>query len=104
MAQLVLGLIIVLLCIVALAWLAKRFNRLQSTPDGSLQVLGGMSMGARERIVLVQVGTKQLLLGVAPGQINTLHVLDEPLEAVSDVHPGMHGKGFCRKIERSNIA
>ena len=80
MAQLVLGLIIVLLCIVALAWLAKRFNRLQSTPDGSLQVLGGMSMGARERIVLVQVGTKQLLLGVAPGQINTLHVLDEPLE------------------------
>lgn len=98
MAQLVLGLIIVLLCIVALAWLAKRFNRLQSTPDGSLQVLGGMSMGARERIVLVQVGTKQLLLGVAPGQINTLHVLDEPLEAVSDVHPRMHGQGFAEKL------
>jgi flagellar protein FliO/FliZ len=98
MTQLVLGLIIVLFCIVALAWLAKRFNRLQSTPDGSLQVLGGMSMGARERIVLVQVGTKQLLLGVAPGQINTLHVLDEPLEAFSDVHPRMPGQGFAEKL------
>lgn len=98
MAQLVLGLIIVLLCIVALAWLAKRFNRLQSTPDGSLQVIGGMSMGARERIVLVQVGNKQLLLGVAPGQINTLHVLDEPLAADSNAHPGAQGKGFAEKL------
>lgn len=98
MAQLVLGLIIVLICIVALAWIAKRFNRLQSTPDGSLRVLGGMSMGARERIVLVQVGAKQLLLGVAPGQINTLHVLDEPLDAVTDASGPLQSRGFADKL------
>lgn len=98
MAQLVMGLLIVLLCIVALAWVAKRFNRLQSTPDGSLRVLGGMSMGARERIVLVQVGTRQLLLGVAPGRINTLHVLDEPLDTVSDAPGSMQTKGFAEKL------
>jgi flagellar protein FliO/FliZ len=69
----------VLLCIVALAWLAKRVNRLQSSSDGSLQVLGGLSMGARERVVLVQVGSTQLLLGVAPGRINMLHQLEQPL-------------------------
>ena len=28
---------------------------------------------------LVQVGNKQLLLGVAPGRVSTLHVLDEPV-------------------------
>ncbi len=77
LGQLVVGLLVVLLCIVALAWLAKRFNRLQSTSDGSLRVIGGLSMGARERIVLVQVGDSQLLLGVAPGRVNTLHVLAE---------------------------
>lgn len=110
LGQLVVGLVIVLLCIVALAWIAKRFNRLQSTPDGSLRVLGGMSMGARERIVLVQVGENQLLLGVAPGRINTLHVLDQPLEAVSggsDQPSGQSsgqfsgqfsGKGFAEKL------
>lgn len=98
LGQLVVGLVIVLLCIVALAWIAKRFNRLQSTPDGSLQVLGGMSMGARERIVLVQVGARQLLLGVAPGRINTLHVLDEPLEAVSNITDQLPGKGFAEKL------
>ena len=57
-----------------------------------------MSMGARERIVLVQVGTKQLLLGIAPGQISTLHVLNEPLEAVSDAHPHLQGQGFAEKL------
>ena len=97
LGQLVVGLVIVLLCIIALAWVARRFNRLQSTPDGSLRILGGMSMGARERIVLVQVGTKQLLLGVAPGRINTLHTLDEPLEAVTDAHL-QHGRGFAEKL------
>lgn len=110
LGQLVVGLVIVLLCIVALAWVAKRFNRLQSTPDGSLRVLGGMSMGARERIVLVQVGEQQLLLGVASGRINTLHVLDQPLEAVSGVSDKTSsllsgqssgqstGKGFADKL------
>ena len=79
--QLVVGLLFVLVCIVVLAWLAKRVNRWQSSSDGSLQVLGGISMGARERIVLVQVGTTQLLLGVAPGSINMLHQLEQPLES-----------------------
>jgi len=79
--QLIIGLLFVLLCIVVLAWLAKRVNRLQSSSDGALQVLGGISMGARERLVLVQVGSTQLLLGVAPGRISLLHQLDEPVEA-----------------------
>lgn len=98
MGQLVTGLIIVIFCIVALAWVAKRFNRLQSTPDGSLRLLGGMSMGARERIVLVQVGGRQLLLGVAPGRINTLHVLDEPLETVAHSSGQAPARGFAEKL------
>lgn len=98
LGQLVVGLIIVLICIVALAWLARRFNRFQATTDGSLRLLGGMSMGARERIVLVQVGARQLLLGVAPGRINTLHVLDDPLDVASNVSNESMGKGFAEKL------
>ena len=98
MTQLAIGLFIVLICILALAWLARRFNRLQSTPDGSLRLLGGLSMGARERVVLIQVGTKQLLLGVAPGRINTLHVLDETIESMSGLSPLSTDKGFAEKL------
>lgn len=96
--QLVIGLFVVLICILALAWLARRFNRLQSTPDGSLRLLGGLSMGARERVVLVQVGTQQLLLGVAPGRINTLHVLTETLDSTSGFSVQNSDKGFAEKL------
>ncbi len=74
--QLILGLLVVVLCIVALAWFAKKMNRFNSIADDSLKIISGMSMGTRERIVLLQVGGEQLLLGVSPGRINTLHVLN----------------------------
>lgn len=75
--QLTSGLVIVLLCIIVLAWLAKRFNRLQSTPDGLLEIVSGLSVGARERIVLVKAGRRHLLIGVSPGHVSTLCELDQ---------------------------
>lgn len=80
LVQLIIGLVLVLVCIIALAWFAKRFRYLQSSPAGSMQILGGISMGARERVVLMQVGSTRLLLGVAPGRINTLHVLEQAFD------------------------
>lgn len=78
--QLIIGLIIVLICIVALAWFAKRMNRLQSSTGSMLKIIAGLSMGSRERVILLQVGSEQLLIGVSPGRINKLHVLETPLE------------------------
>ena len=95
--QLILGLIVVLICILALAWFAKRMNRLQSSTGGMLKIIGGISMGSRERIVLLQVGSEQLLIGVSPGRINTLHVLDVPLEN-SDVNSG---KTFASRLSEA---
>lgn len=77
--QMLLGLLVVLALIAGLAWMMRRSGALQGGAAGSLRILGGLSMGARERIVLVQVGDKQLLLGVAPGRVQTLHVLEEPV-------------------------
>ncbi len=79
--QLTFGLLVVLAAIVGSAWLLRRYGRLQSGVDGALRIIGGLSMGPRERVVLVQVGKQQLLLGVAPGRIQTLHVLEEPVAA-----------------------
>lgn len=77
--NMLLGLIVVLAVIAGLAWMVRRTGALQGGAAGALRVLGGLSMGARERVVLVQVGDKQLLLGVAPGRVQTLYVLDEPI-------------------------
>ncbi len=83
--QLVIGLFVVLLCILVLAWFAKKMNRFQSLADGSLKVIGGLSMGSRERVALLQVGDEQLLIGISPGRISKLHVLSKPIEMNS--HP-----------------
>ena len=73
------GLFVVLIVIAAAAWLVRRFGNLQVTAKGNLKVIGGLHMGARERILLLQVGEQQLLVGVAPGRIQTLHVLPNPI-------------------------
>ncbi len=78
--QLTLGMLVVLALIASIAWVLKRTGRFQMATGGSLRVLGGLSMGSRERVVLIQAGDTQLLLGVAPGRVQTLHVLDKPLQ------------------------
>ena len=93
--QLTFGLLVVLAAIVGSAWLLRRYGRLQSGVDGALRVIGGLSMGPRERVVLVQVGKQQLLLGVAPGRIQTLHVLAEPVVAGSATPPQ---GGFAERL------
>jgi flagellar protein FliO/FliZ len=97
--QLILGLLVVVLCILALAWFAKKMNRFQSVTDGSFKIIGGISMGARERVVLLQVGEEQLLVGVSPGRINMLHALNNPVETTDDSSDGSRGKGFSEKLK-----
>ena len=97
--QLIIGLIVVVICILALAWVAKRVNGLQSSTDGMLKILGGISMGSRERVVLLQVGEKQLLLGVSPGRINTLHVLDGNIENENLNSDSIPGGSFSEKLK-----
>jgi len=77
--QTTLGLLAVLAVIVAIGWAVKRFGNLRGGVQGQMKIVGGLSLGTRERVVLLQVGDQQLVLGVAPGQIRTLHVLDQPL-------------------------
>ncbi len=96
--QLVGGLLVVLVSIVVLAWFAKRFNRLQTSSDGSLQIIGGISMGARERVVLVRAGDEQILLGVSPGRINALHVLNAKAGAHTAAD-GAGSSGFADKLQ-----
>ncbi|HHJ16485.1 MAG TPA: flagellar biosynthetic protein FliO [Gammaproteobacteria bacterium] len=92
--QLTLGMLAVLALIMAIAWLLKRSGRFQMGAGGGLRILGGLSMGARERVVLLQVGETQLLVGVAPGRVQTLHVLDRPLEE----NEAVTGAGFPAQL------
>ena len=80
LGEVTLALLLVLGAVFALAWLLKRARGLGNRAGGALDVLAQLPLGQKERAVLVKVGATQILLGVAPGRVNTLYVLPEPLD------------------------
>lgn len=85
------GLLLILVLIFGLGWLVRRFGRLPMATKADLSVLGGVSLGPRERAVLLQVGDTKLLVGVAPGRVQTLHVLETP-SPEDDVNEAFSGQ------------
>ncbi len=75
------GLLLVVAIILVLAWLVKKFNLNQQSQSGLIRIIAGLTIGTRDRIVLLQVGEEQILLGLTPGRIEKLHTLAEPVEA-----------------------
>lgn len=76
------GLIFILLLIFSLAWFLRKMGYSSLSGQGQLKILAALNLGQKEKIALIQVGSQQLLVGITATQINTLYVLDEPLDAI----------------------
>jgi len=82
--RVILALLVVLAAVLAAAWLARRMRAFSGGGgDANLQMLAQLPLGTRERAVLVRVGDTQVLIGVAPGSVRTLHVLQRPAQPAS---------------------
>jgi flagellar protein FliO/FliZ len=75
-------LVLIIGLIVGLGWLVRRMGRLPAGGKGLVNVLGGVSLGPRERAVVLEAGDTRLLIGIAPGRVQTLCVLSGPKEQV----------------------
>ena len=73
--QAILALLLILGLLLATAWLARKVTGGKGFGQGGLTVIGGVALGPRERIVLVEVDDTWLVIGIVPGQIRTLHRL-----------------------------
>lgn len=69
------ALILIVGLLAATAWMARKVSGGKGFGQAGLKVIGGVALGPRERIVLVEVGDDWLVIGVVPGQIRTLHLL-----------------------------
>lgn len=67
------GLLLVVAVIVLLSWLLRRLNSAGLGNANGIKVIASMSLGTREKIMLVNAGNRFLLLGITSGSINTLH-------------------------------
>ncbi len=72
-AQMGAGLAFIVALIYLLAWVSKKLQGSVKSNVDSLKIVGGLALGTRERLVLVQVYDTQVLIGVAPGQVSLLH-------------------------------
>ncbi len=73
--QAMLALTLIIGLLLGMAWLAKKLNGGKGFGQGGLKVIGGLTLGPRERIFLVEAGGEWLVIGIVPGQIRTLHTL-----------------------------
>ncbi|MBT8766426.1 flagellar biosynthetic protein FliO [Metapseudomonas boanensis] len=80
LGQLALGLLLVVGLIFLLAWLLRRVQQLSPRGGQVIKLVSSQSLGPRDRLVLVQVGSEQILLGLSTGSITPLHVLKEPVQ------------------------
>ncbi|MCP5206446.1 MAG: flagellar biosynthetic protein FliO [Hahellaceae bacterium] len=92
--SMVLGLLFVITLIVVVAWGVRRFSTLHASGGKHIKVLSATMIGARERLALVEVGDKRILIGVTPQQINTLHVF-----AKEDIPDERETSDFARKLQ-----
>ena len=65
--------------IVALGIGVKRFGGVQLSMGKGMKVVTTLPLGVKEKLALVQVGSKQILVGVTPGQITRIEVFEEPI-------------------------
>ncbi|WP_313514384.1 flagellar biosynthetic protein FliO [Pseudomonas sp.] len=84
--QMLLGLLLVIGLIFLLAWLLRRVQQIGPHSNQAIKLVSSQALGPRDRLLLVQVGREQVLLGISPGRITPLHVLAEPV-LVADAEP-----------------
>jgi len=71
--------VVVILLLIGVLVLLRRFNGVSSQMSGNMRVISSVGVGQRERVVLVQVGEEQILVGVGPGNVRKIHAFNEPV-------------------------
>jgi len=69
------GLVVVLVVMAGSAWLLKRVGLSKVAGNQAIKVVGGVSVGGRERVLVLEVGDQWVIVGVAPGRVNAITTL-----------------------------
>ena len=107
--QIIFSLILVLAAVALVAWIMKRINLPQHGAASLLKVISGVAVGPRERVVLMEVNDTWLIVGVAPGQVRTLHtmpkgVMPSASSQTGSVQDGKFQMWLKQMVEKRNAS
>lgn len=74
-----LALLFILGIILVLSWLVKRLNGINFSTSKGFQLIASMTLGPKEKLMLVQVGGRYLLMGVGSASVTMLHDFGQDL-------------------------
>ncbi len=87
--------LVVIGAIVIVGWMYSRAKYSGNSANNLINVVSSRPLGAKERLLLVEVGDKQLLIGMTSAQVQTLHVFDEPIYTKE---PPTESTGFAERL------
>lgn len=73
------NLLMVIGAILLFGWIYTRSHGLRAGRNAHFRVLSAQPLGAREKVVLLQVGEQQIVVGISPGGMSTLLVPEKPI-------------------------
>ena len=82
--QVIFGLIVVLGLMALLAWALRRFNAGKALGPSNIRVVGGVNVGPRERVMVVEIADQWVVVGVAPGRVNALATMQKQEAALAE--------------------
>ncbi|MEO7576455.1 MAG: flagellar biosynthetic protein FliO [Massilia sp.] len=87
--QTIFALLAVLGLLAVLAWALKRYGPKAASGSAHLRIVGGLNLGGRERIMVVEVAGQWIVVGAAPGRVNALATMPRPEGAGAEatLHP-----------------
>jgi flagellar protein FliO/FliZ len=102
MLQVVLSLIAILVLIIGVAWFAKRFMLTSNHNGTTIKMLGGVNLGGRERVMLLEIADQWIVVGVAPGQVNTLATMPRQTlpNSTNNTQPAAFATWLKQKMEK----
>lgn len=99
--QVIASFVLVIGLLMFMLWAIKRWQPRLAPGRSGMSVKSVLSLGGRDRLVLVQAGDRQILLGVSPGNITLLGDYDEllpPPPAPEEQEPSTTAVDTFRKL------
>jgi flagellar protein FliO/FliZ len=104
LAQLTLSLLLIVALIFAISWIVKRFKLAGPRGRGDIALLDQLSIGPRERIVLIRVGDRQVLVGVGPAGMVGLTPLETTIQTTSSPDAPLFADRLREFVKRPGAA
>lgn len=96
--QVISALILVVVIMLALAWALKNFGPKRLLGRVPVQVVGGVNLGGRERVLVIEVADQWIVIGATPNQITTLATLPAQSMANDEIQPGKPFSEWLKQI------